>query len=54
MWIGLLKYKSWARILTLILGVFALFSFPIGTLIAVYTFWVLTNEEAAKLLGSAA
>jgi hypothetical protein len=50
--IGLLKYKSWARILTLILGVFALFSFPVGTLIAIYTFWVLLQPESEQLLSA--
>ena len=50
--IGLLKKKSWARILTLILGVFALFSFPIGTLIAIYTFWVLLQPESEQLLSA--
>ena len=51
--IGLLQHKSWARILTLILAIFALFSFPIGTLIAIYTFWVLTNAETERLLSAA-
>ncbi len=45
--IGLLKRKEWARILTLILACLAVFNFPIGTAIAVYTFWVLTNNETA-------
>lgn len=52
--IGLLKHKSWARILTLIVGIFAFFSFPIGTLIAIYTFWVMTNDEAVTMLGAGA
>lgn len=52
--IGLLKHKSWARILALIVAIFALFNFPIGTLIAVYTFWVLTNSESVEMLGASA
>ncbi len=52
--IGLLQHKSWARVLTIILAVFALFNFPIGTLIAIYTFWVLTNEEAGRILEAGA
>ena len=48
--IGLLKFKRWARVLALIMGVLALFSFPIGTIIAIYAFWVLTNDESRKLL----
>jgi len=52
--ISLLKQKAWARLLTLILGILALFNFPIGTLIAIYTFWVLTSDETTKLLAAAA
>jgi hypothetical protein len=51
--IGLLQHKSWARILTLILATLALFSFPIGTIIAIYTFWVLLQPEAEQLLSAA-
>lgn len=47
--IGLLKRRSWARILVLILAVVDLFLIPIGTLIGVYTLWVLMNDETAKL-----
>ncbi len=50
--IGLLQHKPWARILALIVGVFAFFNFPLGTVIALYTFWVLMDSEAAKILGS--
>lgn len=52
--IGLLKHKAWARILTLILAIIALLNVPIGTLIALYTFWVLTNEETMKILDASA
>ena len=52
--IGLLKHKSWARVLALVLGVFAFFNFPLGTLIAIYTFWVLTNSETERLFSAAA
>ena len=45
---GLLKRKSWARVLTLVLGVLNLFSFPVGTVIGVYTLWVLLQEEATE------
>jgi hypothetical protein len=39
--IGLLKKQPWARILLLVVAVFDLFSFPIGTVIGVYTLWAL-------------
>ena len=47
--VGLLKGKSWARILVLILGIFYLIDFPIGTMIGLYTIWVLLNQETALL-----
>lgn len=43
---GLLKRKSWARILTLVLGVLNLFSFPVGTAVGIYTLWVLLQNDA--------
>lgn len=42
---GLLKQKSWARTLAFVLAVLNVFSFPIGTAVAVYTFWVLMQDE---------
>jgi hypothetical protein len=44
--IGLLRRKEWGRILALIIGVFDLLNFPIGTLIAVYSFYVLLQNSA--------
>ena len=43
--IGLLKRKSWARILSLVVGFFNLFNFPLGTALALYTFWVLLQDD---------
>ncbi|HEX6384039.1 MAG TPA: hypothetical protein VF177_05155 [Anaerolineae bacterium] len=45
--IGLLKRKSWARILALILGILNLLNFPFGTALGIYTIWVLMQEDAA-------
>ena len=50
--IGLLKYKSWARYLVLVLSVLGLLNIPIGTAIGVYSIWVLAQDETAKLFGS--
>jgi hypothetical protein len=47
--VGLLKGRSWARILVLILGIFNLVDFPVGTIIGIYTLWVLLNQETALL-----
>jgi hypothetical protein len=45
--IGLLRRKEWGRILALIVGVFDLFNFPVGTLIAAYSFYVLLQNSAS-------
>jgi polyferredoxin len=49
--IGVLRLRPWARYLVMVLSVFALFSFPIGTAIGVYSIWVLMQDEAAQLFG---
>ena len=50
--IGLLKYKSWARYLVLVLSVLGLLNIPIGTAIGVYSIWVLAQDETAQLFAS--
>jgi len=50
--IGLLKFKPWARYLVLILAVFDLFNIPVGTAVGIYTFWVLMQDETARLFAS--
>ena len=47
--IGLLQFKKWARILTIILAFFGLFNMPFGTALSVYAFWVLFNGETDDL-----
>lgn len=51
--IGLLNKAPWAMILALILGVFKLFSFPIGTAIGIYTIWVYAEDNKASKAASA-
>ena len=46
---GLLNYKSWARILTIILAILNLILFPIGTILGIYSLWVMFNDEAKAL-----
>jgi len=46
---GLLKYKSWARILAMILAILNLVLFPIGTVIGIYTLWVMSKGETKAL-----
>ncbi len=52
--IGLLQFKPWSRLVALIAGIMAFFNFPLGTLVALYTVWVLSNDEAVKLLDARA
>ena len=46
--VGLLEYRSWARIFAIIAAVLLVFHFPIGTAIAVYAFWVLFSAEGQQ------
>jgi len=51
--IGLLKRKSWARILAIVLAILDLINIPIGTAIGIYALWVLLNDETARLFADA-
>ena len=42
--VGVLRYRSWGRVLTLVLSVLRLLEFPLGTLTAIYSFWVLLSK----------
>jgi hypothetical protein len=50
--IGLLKFKSWARILAIIIAILNLLAFPIGTALGIYTLWVMLTKETAPLFQS--
>ena len=52
--IGLLKFKSWARILAIVLGILNLFSFPFGTALGIYTLIIMFNQETPPLFESVA
>lgn len=47
--IGLLRRKSWARILAVVLGILNLTNFPIGTAVGVYTLYVLLQSDAGEV-----
>jgi hypothetical protein len=51
--VGLKKYENWARILTIIISVIGLFSFPIGTILGIYALWVLLRPETKVLFEGA-
>ena len=46
--LGLMQHQPWARIIAIILGVLALFHFPVGTALGVYTLWVLLADESGE------
>jgi len=46
---GLLSYRSWARILTIILSIVLLVHLPFGTALGFYGFWVLLSREGTDL-----
>ena len=47
---GLLKRKSWSRILAIVIGAISLLSIPVGTMLGIYTLWALTKPESQNLL----
>jgi hypothetical protein len=44
--IGLLKRKSWGRVLAIVVSFLNLLNFPLGTLLGAYSLWVLFQESA--------
>jgi hypothetical protein len=46
---GLLRLRSWARYLVLVLSIVDLLNIPFGTAIGIYSIWVLVNDETVKL-----
>ncbi len=47
--IGLLKMRSWSRVLVLVISFLNLLAIPFGTAVAIYGIWALTKEECAAL-----
>jgi hypothetical protein len=46
---ALLKREPWVRFVVLIVAVLDLMSVPFGTILGIYTIWVLSQDEAAAL-----
>jgi hypothetical protein len=46
---GLLSYRPWARILTIVLSVLELLNIPFGTALGIYGLWVLLTKDGAQL-----
>lgn len=51
---GLLKRRRWARITTLILSALFVWLFPLGTALAVYTWWFMHSEGGKHLYSRSA
>jgi p-aminobenzoyl-glutamate transporter AbgT len=47
--IGLFRRRKWARYVVLALGFLVLLSIPLGTLLGIYTIWVLMKDETDSL-----
>ena len=46
---GLLQFRPWARVLTMVLSVLNLMNFPLGTAVGVYGLWVMLSEDTEPL-----
>jgi hypothetical protein len=51
---GLLRFRRWARVLTIILSAIDLLHVPFGTLLGFYGFWVLLSREGEQLFAQPA
>jgi len=52
--VGLLRYRSWGRMLTLTLSFLRLLEFPFGTFTAIYSFWVLLSQDGRNFFSERA
>lgn len=49
---GLMRFRPWARLLSIVLGALHLFNVPFGTLLGIYSFWALLNPESERLFAA--
>ena len=47
--IGVMKRKEWGRITMLVISFFNLIHIPLGTVLGVYSIWVLLNDESIRI-----
>ena len=50
--IGLLRYREWARILTMVMSALHLLSVPVGTALGIYGLWAQSRTETHALFKS--
>lgn len=46
---GLLAFRPWGRILAIVLGILNLPGFPTGTILGIYTLYVLLDDDTSRL-----
>lgn len=49
---GLMRFRPWARSLAMVVGVLHLANVPMGTVLAMYSFWVLLSPETEPLFSN--
>lgn len=47
---GLINYRSWSRILGIVLSALELLNVPFGTVLGIYGLWVLLNDQTTAIL----
>ena len=47
--VGLLQFRSWARITVIVISALDLIHIPFGTALGIYGFWVLLNPETEAM-----
>lgn len=47
--VGVMKRKEWGRIVLIVVSFFNLMHVPLGTVLGVYTLWVLFNDEIVRI-----
>ncbi len=47
--IGVLKRQEWGRIVLIVVSFFNLIQVPLGTVLGVYSLWVLLNDEIVRI-----
>jgi ABC-type uncharacterized transport system permease subunit len=47
--VGVMKRKEWGRIVMIVISFFNLIHIPLGTILGVYSIWVLLNDETIRL-----
>ncbi|HLK19760.1 MAG TPA: hypothetical protein VKT81_12430 [Bryobacteraceae bacterium] len=51
--VGLLQYRSWARITIIVISALDLIHIPFGTALGIYGFWVLLNPQTEAMFRGA-